>query len=142
MASEIASPRMIACTAAIAASAGSFSPMRRATMAVVDRLNPMATAKTRLNIDSVSPTVATASAPRCATQKTSTTANSDSRTISRTIGTASRKMARFRLPDVKSWCEPRSASRSEPQKVGCDWAVVVGMASKATCSILRPGKRA
>ena len=45
-------------------------------------------------IDSVSPTVATASAPRCATQKTSATAKIDSIAISRTIGTASRITAR------------------------------------------------
>ena len=42
-----------------------------------------------VNIDSVSPTVATASAPRCATQNTSATAKIDSIAISRTIGTAS-----------------------------------------------------
>ena len=74
--------------------------MRRATMAVVDRLKPMATANTRLSIDSVRPTVATAFAPRRPTQKTSTTANSDSSTISSTMGTASSRMARFRLPVV------------------------------------------
>ena len=74
--------------------------MRRATMAVVDRLNPIATAKTRLNIDSVRPTVATALAPSRPTQKTSTTANRDSKTISSTMGTANRKMARFKLPEV------------------------------------------
>ena len=45
-------------------------------------------------IDSVSPTVATASAPRCETQKTSATAKIDSIAISRTIGTASRITAR------------------------------------------------
>ena len=49
--------------------------MRRATMAVVDMLSPMATAKMRLSNDSVKPTVATASAPRRPTKKTSTTAN-------------------------------------------------------------------
>jgi hypothetical protein len=40
-------------------------------------------------IDSVSPTVATASAPRCATQNTSATAKIDSIAISMTMGTAS-----------------------------------------------------
>ncbi len=50
--------------------------MRRATMAVVDKLRPMATENTSVNIDSVSPTVATAFAPSRPTQKTSTTANS------------------------------------------------------------------
>ena len=90
----------MACTAATAAPSGSFSPMRRATMAVVDRLSPMPTANTRLSMDSVNPTVATALAPRRPTQSTSTTANSDSSTISRTMGTANRRMARFRLPAV------------------------------------------
>jgi hypothetical protein len=37
--------------------------MRRATIAVVDKLNPIATENTRLSIDSVKPTVATAFAP-------------------------------------------------------------------------------
>ncbi len=77
--------------------------------------NPKPTAKTRLSSDSVRPTVATASAPRRPTQKTSTTAKRDSSTISRTIGMARRKMARLRLPVVKSWCEPRSASRMDCQ---------------------------
>jgi hypothetical protein len=74
--------------------------MRRATIAVVDRLNPMPTAKIRLNSDSVSPTVATALAPSRPTQNTSTTANKDSSTISKTIGTASNRIARFKLPVV------------------------------------------
>ena len=99
---ETVSPRKIACTAATAAPSGSFSPIRRATIAVVDRLSPMPTANTSVSSDSVSPTVATASAPTCATQNTSTTANSDSSTISRTIGIASRMIDRFRLPVVKS----------------------------------------
>ena len=60
----------------------------------------MATEKTRLSIDSVRPTVATASAPSLPTQITSTTAKRDSSTISRTMGTASSKMARFKLPLV------------------------------------------
>ncbi|HEX4931682.1 MAG TPA: hypothetical protein VFV33_00800 [Gemmatimonadaceae bacterium] len=46
------------------------------------------------SIDSVSPTVATASAPRCATQKTSATTKMDSMAISITIGTASITMLR------------------------------------------------
>ena len=100
MPSEIASPSTIACTPAIAASSGSFSPMRRATMAVVDIETPRPMAKTSASIDSVMPTVATAFAPRRPTQKTSTTANSDSSTISSTMGMASRKMERFRLPVV------------------------------------------
>jgi hypothetical protein len=100
MASETMIPRAIACTAATAAPSGSFSPMRRATIAAVDKLSPIPTANTRLSIDSVSPTVATALAPSLPTQNTSTTANSDSSTISKTIGTASNRIARFKLPAV------------------------------------------
>ena len=51
-------------------------------------------------MDSVIPTVATASAPSRDTQKTSTTANTDSSTISSTIGTASRMTARPIGPSV------------------------------------------
>src|SRR2546427_3259776 len=115
---EPASPMAMAWTPATAAPAGSFSPMRRATIAVVERLKPRPTAKTRLRSDSVRPTVATASAPRRPTQKTSTTAKRDSRTISMTMGMASRRIARLRLPVVKSWCEPRRASRTELQNAG------------------------
>ncbi len=50
--------------------------------------------------DSVSPTVATASAPSFATQKTSTTAKMLSMSISSTIGMASRRMARGMGPCV------------------------------------------
>ena len=98
-------------SAATAAPSGSFSPIRRATIAVVERLSPSPMANTRLNSDSVSPTVAIASAPSRPTQNTSTTANNDSSTISSTIGIARSKIARFRLPVVKSWCDPRRASR-------------------------------
>ena len=51
-------------------------------------------------IDSVRPTVATASAPRRETKKTSTTANTDSSTSSRTIGIASSTIARPIEPSV------------------------------------------
>src|SRR5208337_2709817 len=37
--------------------------------------------------------------------------------ISSTMGTASRRMARFRLPVVKSWCDPRSASRIDAHRL-------------------------
>src|SRR5712691_2588640 len=67
------------------------------------------------------------SAPRRPTQKTSTTAKRDSSTISMTMGMASRRIARLRLPVVKSWCEPRRASRTELQNVG-------GGAVTAVCS--------
>src|SRR6266851_6471209 len=99
--------------------------MQRATMAVVDRLRPRPTAKTKLRSDSVRPTVATAFAPRRPTQKTSTTAKRDSSTISRTMGMASRRIARLRLPVVKSWCEPRTASRMELHSVGVGAATTV-----------------
>ncbi len=127
----------IACTPATAAPAGSFSPMRRATIAVVERLRPRPTANTRLSIDSVRPTVATASAPSRPTQKTSTTAKSDSRTISSTMGMASRRMARFRLPVVKSWCEPRSASRMELQIGIGGVAAAISCVSIKACTFLR-----
>jgi hypothetical protein len=69
-------------------------------MAVVDMPRPRPTAKTRVSTDSVRPTVAIAFAPSRLTQKTSTTAKSDSSTISSTIGMASRRIARFKLPAV------------------------------------------
>src|SRR5713101_4963189 len=124
---EMTKPMEMALTPATAAPTGSFSPMRRATMAVVERLKPRPMAKTRLRSDSVRPTVATASAPRRPTQKTSTTAKSDSSTISRTMGMARRRIARLRLPAVKSWCDPRRASRTELHNVG-------GGAATADCS--------
>ena len=68
--------------------------MRRATTAAPPIDSPMANAYTMMSIDSVSITVATASAPSFDTQKMSATANSDSINISSTMGTASSKMAR------------------------------------------------
>src|SRR5262249_20249947 len=102
---------MIDCTAAGAAPCGSCSPIRRATMAVVDRLTTRATEKTSVSIDSVRPTAIIAFAPRRATQKTLATVNSDSMNISSTIGMASRITARLMEPSVKSCCVPRMASR-------------------------------
>ena len=98
-ASAIAIPRKIDCVAAMEAPPGSFSPMRRATMAVVDRLMPSAMENTSISMDSVRPTVAMAFAPRRATQNTSTKANSDSISISSTMGMASRTTAR----PIESW---------------------------------------
>ena len=95
-------PSRIACIPAVAAPRGSFSPVRRATIAVVDMLTPMATEKTRVSIDSVRPTVATAFAPSRVTQNTLTIANSDSINISSTIGVASSRTARLIDPSVKS----------------------------------------
>src|SRR4051812_34443923 len=69
--------------------------------------------------DSVSPTVATASAPRCATTNTSTTTKTLSMSISSTMGTARMKMARPIGPLVKSRpCAPASASRMAAQTDG------------------------
>ena len=82
------------------ASPGFFSPIRRATRAVVPMDNPMARAYSRVITASVSPTVATASAPSCATKKMSTMANTDSMAISRIMGTASRNVARATEPWV------------------------------------------
>ena len=53
----------MAWTAATAAPSGSFSPMRRATVAVAAMLSPSATLKISTMSDSVSPTAAMASAP-------------------------------------------------------------------------------
>jgi len=50
--------------------------------------------------DSVSPITAIASLPSRDTQNTSTTANSDSMIISRTMGTASSRTARFNDAEV------------------------------------------
>ena len=53
-----------------------------------------------VSIDSVSPTVATASAPSRDTKKTSVTAKTLSIAISSTIGTASSRIARPMAPSV------------------------------------------
>ncbi len=79
-------------------------------------------------IASVRPTVATASGPSRPTRNTSTTAKMDSITVSSTMGTASRKMARPMEPWVKSWCEPRMASLRAAQN---RWGSGVGEASGA-----------
>ena len=97
---EAAKPSAIACTAVRAASSGCFSPMRRATSAVTDIDRPIATANVTVRNDSVSPTAATAFAPSRPTKYTSSTPKTDSITISRIIGTDSRKTALLRLPSV------------------------------------------
>src|SRR5262245_33786995 len=89
----------------------SFSPMRRATIAVVPIHNPIAAAKINVRSPSVTPTAATASGPKLATQKTSTMLKSDSIDISRIVGTDSKTIARLKLPCVKSCWVPRTASR-------------------------------
>ena len=76
--------------------------MRRATTAVAPMPRPIASAYTAASSDSVSPTAATASAPRRATKKMSVTAKTLSIAISSTIGTASSRIARCSDPCVKS----------------------------------------
>src|SRR5439155_24388241 len=71
----------------------------------------------RVSMASVRPTLATASAPSRETQKISTIAKSDSMAISRIIGTASNKIARRIGTSVKSCRLPRSASRTDDQKL-------------------------
>src|SRR6266480_48129 len=68
-----------------------------------------------VSIDSVSPTVATASGPTWPTQKMSTTANTDSISISSTIGTASRMMARPIGPEAQSWWRAATQLATRPQ---------------------------
>ena len=62
---------VVACIAATAAPSRSFSPTRRATIAVVDIASPMATEYTITIRASVRPTVAVAADPSLATKKTS-----------------------------------------------------------------------
>jgi hypothetical protein len=89
-----ANPRRIDWIAARAAPSRSFSPIRRATTAAAPIESPIASAYITVISDSVMPTVATASGPRRPTKNTSATTNTDSISISRTIGTASRTTAR------------------------------------------------
>ena len=60
---ETATPVAIACTAATVARSGEPSPIRRATIAAVPMLRPMATLKTSMSSESESPRIATASGP-------------------------------------------------------------------------------
>src|ERR1022692_767718 len=110
-ATEIAMPQPIAWTDAMAAPSGSFSPMRRATVAVPATLRPIAMLKMRTISDSVSPITAMASEPSRATQNASTRPKVDSMAISSTVGIASSAMPRLRRPSVKSCCVPDNASR-------------------------------
>ena len=100
MASEMTRPSTMACAAECDAASGSFSPIRRATVAVAAIEIPMAMAKRMANMDSVTPTVATARSPTFETQNMSTTAKSDSIAISRIMGMASSTMARGMEPAV------------------------------------------
>src|SRR5260370_34844612 len=112
-----ATPSMLDCTAETAAPSLSRSQVRRATAAVVPMLKPMATAITITSMPSVMPTVAVASAPRWATQNMSTMPNNASIAISRTMGTASKMMARLIEIAGKSWREPKIASLTRDRNV-------------------------
>ena len=97
---ESRTPSRIACAAAVEAPSGSCSPVRRAMVAVVAMLRPTASAYRVTTRDSVRATAATESVPRLETKNASTMANSDSIDISRTMGMASRRIARSRLSSV------------------------------------------
>src|SRR6185503_3236624 len=84
-----------------------------------------------ISIDSVSVTVAIASGPSFDTQKMSATANTDSITISRTIGTARSRIARPSGSEVKSWRAPRSDSRMSDQNPSRVGSVTSGVAVAA-----------
>ena len=79
-------------------------------MAVAAILTPIPTEYTMMTTASVKPTVATASFPNRPTKKMSTTAKSDSITISNIIGTESRKIPVLMLILVKSCSLPCKAS--------------------------------
>ncbi len=94
MPSEMTKPRTIAWTPAMAASSGSFSPVRLATMAVVDMETPSPMAITSASMDSGEanrkpPRWRPGGPPRRRRRRQ----KSDSSTISRTMGMASRRMA-------------------------------------------------
>src|SRR5260370_1299829 len=72
------------------------------------RLMKLASHKTRM---------ATAASPRWATQNMSTMPNNASIAISRTMGTASKMMARLIEIAVKSWREPKIASLTRDRNV-------------------------
>ena len=118
---ETATPHKMACTAATDAPSGSFSPMRRATVAVAAMARPRATLKSRTIRDSVRPTAAMESAPSLATQNASTRPKVASMAISRTVGIASSAMPRLRLPSVKSCLVPPRASFKKPHLVREPW---------------------
>ena len=88
-------PNSTACTAARAAPSPSFSPIRRATIAVVASAMPIASEYITVIRVSVTPTAAAASAPNFATKKMSTIPKRLSMHISSTIGIASSTIARF-----------------------------------------------
>src|SRR6185369_429026 len=89
-------------------------------------------------IDSVRPTVATARAPRCATQYTSTIAKTDSMTISKIIGIANISSARPSGASVKSVSTPRTASASvrRMRVLGCAGRVEFGSATVGDDSVM------
>src|SRR6185503_19834709 len=89
-----------------------------------------------ISIDSVSVTVAIASGPSFDTQKMSATANTDSITISSTIGTASSRMARPSGRDVKSWRAPRSDSRTSDKNPSPPGATTSGDAAAVSGEVI------
>ena len=93
-------PSQIACAAALTAPAGSFSPIRRATIAVTPMERPIAMVYTIVIRDSVSATVACAYGPSRPTKNMSTTTKMLSIDISSTIGMASATTARLIEPVV------------------------------------------
>lgn len=101
----------IACPATLAAALASFAPTRRDTIAVTASPRPTAIAYSTVIRASVMPTAAMASVPSRETKAMSTTANTDSMSISSIIGMASRPSARLIGPDVYSTSLSRSDSR-------------------------------
>jgi hypothetical protein len=87
--------------------------------------------------DSVHTATDTASGPIFDTQKMSATAKIDSITISSTMGTASRRIARPSVSTVRSRREPASASRTSAQNPAPAGA---GRASSSSADASEPGK--
>ncbi len=137
-------PRTIDCAAAILAPRASRSPMRRATIAVVAMPVPMATAKRIVIMASVRPIVATASVPRRETKKASVRAKTDSITISRTMGMASRTMARPIGPEVNSSSLPVRANLTvaqAPSSGGTSTTAIGGSSSDLMVNTIpKPGQ--
>ena len=116
MTMQMMMPMTMACIEATAAPSLSFSPILRATIAVVAMDKPIASPATWAMTTSVKPTVAVASFPNLATKKMSTMANSPSISISRTIGIDNRIIARSILPEVYSVSSPEMACRKSLKK--------------------------
>ena len=100
--SAINTPSQIDCAAVFEADSKSFSPILRATIAVVPMLIPIAAAKISVITASVTPRAARASEPSRPIKKASTTVKTDSSAISKIMGTDNRSTAFEILPLVKS----------------------------------------